>query len=98
MRDLLPVLDALVFAHGQGIWHRDIKPSNILLMEGSHAFLADFGLAKDSMDGEVTRSGVFKGSIRYMSPEQARARLRLVDHRSDIFSFGLALYEALSGE
>jgi serine/threonine protein kinase len=98
IRDLLPVLDAMACAHEEGIWHRDIKPSNILLEDGSHAYLSDFGLAKDSMDGEVTRSGIFKGSVRYMSPEQARARLRLVDRRSDIFSFGLVLFEALSGE
>jgi formylglycine-generating enzyme required for sulfatase activity len=96
--DLLPVLEALSYAHESGIWHRDVKPSNILLREGLGGALADFGLAKDSMDGEVTRSGVFKGSVKYVSPEQARARMRLVDHRSDIFSCGLVLFEALSGE
>lgn len=97
IRELLPVVEAIAHAHSLGIWHRDIKPSNILIAERGHAYLADFGLAKDSMDGEATRSGVFKGSVRYMSPEQARARLRLVDHRSDIFSMGLVLFEALSG-
>lgn len=97
-RDLLPVLEALEAAHAQGIWHRDVKPSNILLRSGGGVALADFGLAKDSMDGEVTRTGVFKGSVRYMSPEQARARLRLVDQRSDVFSAGLVLFEALTGE
>jgi serine/threonine protein kinase/formylglycine-generating enzyme required for sulfatase activity len=97
IRELLPIVDALAYAHHEGIWHRDIKPSNILLETGSHAYLADFGLAKDAMDPEVTRSGVFKGSIRYMSPEQARARLRLVDQRSDVFSMGLVLFECLSG-
>jgi formylglycine-generating enzyme required for sulfatase activity len=98
VRELIPVLDGLAHAHGQGIWHRDLKPSNILIQEGGGPSIADFGLAKDSMDGEVTRSGIFKGSLRYMSPEQARARLRLVDHRSDIFAIGLVLFEALSGE
>jgi formylglycine-generating enzyme required for sulfatase activity len=98
VRELVPVLDGLAHAHEQGIWHRDLKPSNILLEGGGGARIADFGLAKDSMDGEVTRSGIFKGSLRYMSPEQARARLRLVDQRSDIFAMGLVLFEALSGE
>lgn len=98
IRDLLPVIDALEQAHEQGIWHRDVKPSNILLADGSHAYLTDLGLAKDSVNTDVTRSGIFKGSFRYMSPEQARARLRLVDNRSDIFSMGLVLFEALSGE
>jgi serine/threonine protein kinase/formylglycine-generating enzyme required for sulfatase activity len=98
VRELVPVLDGLGHAHEQGIWHRDLKPSNILIQSGGDARIADFGLAKDSMDGEVTRSGIFKGSLRYMSPEQARARLRLVDQRSDIFAMGLVLFEALSGE
>lgn len=98
IRELLPVLDALASAHAEGIWHRDVKPSNILLAHGGHAYLTDLGLAKDAVDPDVTRSGVFKGSVRYMSPEQARARLRLVDHRSDIFSAALVLFEAISGE
>ena len=98
IRELLPVVDALSHAHDEGIWHRDIKPSNILLEAGSHAYVADFGLAKDSMDSQVTQTGIFKGSVRYMSPEQARAKLRLVDHRSDVFAFGLVLFESLSGE
>lgn len=98
IRELLPVLDALAHAHERGIWHRDVKPSNILLADGSHAYLTDLGLAKDSVDSDATRSGVFKGSFRYMSPEQARARLRLVDQRSDIFSMGIVLHECLSGK
>lgn len=98
VRELLPIVDALDHAHERGIWHRDIKPSNILLEEHGHAYLGDFGLAKDSLDPQVTRSGFLKGSVPYMSPEQARARLREVDHRSDIFSLGVVLFEALSGQ
>lgn len=98
VRELLPVVEGLVHAHEQGIWHRDIKPSNILLEQEGTARITDFGLAKDSADGDLTRSGIFKGSVRYMSPEQARARLRLVDARSDVFSLGVVLFECLSGQ
>jgi Tol biopolymer transport system component len=102
---LVGVADALAAAHDAAILHRDVKPSNILISKSGYAKLADFGLAKmeapvstDAATGtavaETTRSGVILGTVAYMSPEQAAGRV--IDARSDIFSFGLVLYEMLA--
>jgi serine/threonine protein kinase len=104
---LIGVADAIAAAHAAGVLHRDIKPGNILIDHNGYAKLADFGLAKlllpaanDSASGGMpgalgTVAGVVIGTVAYMSPEQATGQP--LDARSDAFSFGVVLYEALAG-
>jgi len=99
----LDIASALHFAHELRIdgrraevVHRDISPSNVLIDSTGHFKLADFGIAKVSAGGEVTRTGVVKGKIPYMAPEHARGQK--VDARADLWSFGVLLFEALAGE
>jgi serine/threonine protein kinase len=100
------VADGLSAAHAASITHRDIKPANILVTKSGYTKLADFGLAKlmepastdeatRTLTKEPTRPGVVVGTIAYMSPEQASGKS--LDARSDIFSFGIVLYELLAG-
>jgi len=93
------VAEALAYAHAQGIVHRDIKPENILLSSG-HAVVSDFGIAR-ALDaaggGRITEAGMAVGSPMYMSPEQAEGEPEL-DGRSDIYSLGCVLYEAVIGK
>jgi len=91
----IQVVDALSHAHKRNIIHRDVKTENILLTEDGKAKITDFGLAKLRGDKQLTHTGSTVGTAAYMSPEQIRGES--VDGRSDIFSFGVVLYELTTG-
>ena len=90
--------EALDHAHEQGILHRDVKPSNLLVDVPGQLWVADFGLARLQGDAGLTMTGDLLGTLRYMSPEQALARRVGIDHRTDIYSLGVTLYELLTLE
>ena len=92
----LQVARGLTKAHEHGIVHRDIKPSNIMLTEDEEAKVVDFGLAKLAGQTPLTKTAATMGTIAYLSPEQARGEK--VDQRTDIWAFGVTLYEMLTGQ
>jgi eukaryotic-like serine/threonine-protein kinase len=89
------IAEGLAYAHNRGIVHRDIKPGNIMLPDRGAAKIMDFGLARMRMADHKTSTGIVLGTPRYMSPEQITGQP--VDHRSDIFSLGIVVWEMLTG-
>jgi serine/threonine protein kinase/Tfp pilus assembly protein PilF len=98
------IADALDYANSEGVIHRDVKPENILLSRHGHAMLADFGIARGALLASgaagtgpgLTQSGMTIGTVDYMSPEQALGEAD-IDGRSDVYSLGCVVYEALAG-
>jgi len=113
LRHLQHVAEGLAKAHAAGVVHRDLKPDNIMITRDGHAKILDFGLAKliesqkisntssdmaTAIMAQQSQPGTVLGTVGYMSPEQAQGRTNEIDHRSDIFSFGCMLYEAVTGQ
>lgn len=91
----IQMCDGLAKAHQQGITHRDIKSANIIIDKEHRPKILDFGLAAVQGDAMLTKAGTTFGTVAYMSPEQAQGQE--IDHRSDIFSFGVVMYELIAG-
>ena len=95
VRCIVQTLEALTYAHAHGVIHRDIKPANIILLPNGVVKLLDFGIARGESDRRLTQGGMVIGSLSYMSPEQVGGLT--VDGRSDVYSVGVTLYQALTG-
>src|SRR5258708_3191023 len=99
---MLPVMDAVAYAHAKGVVHRDIKPDNVFLVQeegGVVPKVLDFGISKVVFPGDdvkVTAIGISMGTPAYMSPEQIQ-RFSDIDARTDVWALGIVLYELVSG-
>lgn len=89
------IAEGLAYAHRRGVVHRDIKPPNIMVLQNGLVKITDFGIARMRTSAVQTQTGTMMGSPKYMSPEQVLGQR--ADHRSDIFSLGILLYEMLAG-
>jgi eukaryotic-like serine/threonine-protein kinase len=96
VRLVIEAARALDYAHERGVLHRDIKPSNLMLDSDGVLWITDFGLARIETDPTFSATGEVLGTLRYMSPEQALGKRGMVDHRGDIYSLGVTLYELLT--
>lgn len=96
-RGFADVADGLQHAHSKGVTHRDIKPSNLILDSDGRLRVLDFGLARLEGQESLTLSGDCVGTPLYMSPEQARQKKIPVDHRTDVYSLGASMYQAICG-
>ncbi len=95
LRRAIDVAGALHAAHEFGVVHRDVKPSNLILDTDDKIWVTDFGLARCQTDASMTQTGDIVGTMKYMSPEQARGESAIVDGRTDVYSLGATLYEML---
>ncbi len=96
---LIPLCQAVQYAHENSVLHRDVKPSNIMINHEGQAFLTDFGLAKDPRETPtLTRTGAVVGTPAYMPPEQASGQKPTLDPTSDVYSLGAVLYHMITGQ
>ena len=93
---IIPIAEALDYAHSRGLIHRDVKSANIIVTQNGRTVLTDFGIAHAASGTKLTQAGSIIGTPEYMSPEQAEGKI--VDGRSDIFSLGIVMYECLTGK
>ena len=94
---IVKLADAMQAVHEHGVIHRDLKPQNVLITPEDDPKVTDFGLARITDESAISATGEFAGTYYYMSPEQVAARRSGIDHRTDIFSLGVVMYEMITG-